>query len=296
MLINDLELHLLCDGTIRVDPGGPFGLVPRRLYQDVFRPDAANLIPMVLNCLLVKSEGTAILIDTGLGDKWDQDGIDRWHLEKWKGGLLAGLQRLGIGPEGIDLVINTHLHADHCSGNTRLHEGQLVATFPKAEYWVQRIEWAEASQPDRRTRATYLADNFAPLMEQGRLRLLHGDTPVTRHVRLAVTPGHTRAHQCVVLQSGDWKGIFIADMASFAIHMIRTAWLTAYDVLPLENVRTKQRWQQWCIENAAWLFFQHDPGIPVARLESSAGRFKLVDVAEAEPLTCDLPRLPRPGG
>jgi glyoxylase-like metal-dependent hydrolase (beta-lactamase superfamily II) len=296
MFINDLELHLLCDGIIQSDAGGPFGLVPRALYQDAYPPDGANLIPMVLNCLLVRSEGKTILIDTGLGDKWDQAGLARWHLQRWKGGLLAGLQRLGIGPESVDLVINTHLHADHCSGNTRLHDSELAATFPGAEYWVQRIEWAEASQPDSRTRATYLADNFAPLMAQGRLRLLHGDTPVTKHVRLVVTPGHTRAHQSVVLESGDWKGLFVADMASYAIHMARTAWLTAYDVLPLENIRTKQRWQQWCLENAAWLFFQHDPGMPVARLEASDGRFKLVPAGEGEPLISDLPRLPLPGG
>jgi len=270
--IGDLSLAVVSDGTVWADAGGPFGLVPRVLYQRYLVPDEHNRIPMTLQCLFVRSEGKNILIDTGLGSKLPPEAIEQWGLQRPQGTLLDDLGRLGVQPEAIDIVINTHLHADHCSGNTRLDDGGVQPSFPNAEYWVQHIEWAEASHPDARTRGTYYDVNFEPLMRSGQLRLLHGDTPVTGEVRCVVTPGHTRGHQSVELQSGSWHGLYVGDMASYAVHMQRTAWLTSYDVFPLENIRTKQRWQRWAVEHDAWLFFEHDPQIKAARLVERSGR------------------------
>lgn len=275
MQIGDLEFHIVSDGQVWSDAGGPFGLVPRSLYEKVIQPNKANKIPMMLNCLLIRSEGKTILIDTGLGEKLSPEARELWELERPQGGLLQALERLDITPEDVDLVIDTHFHADHCSGNTRLQGGAAVPTFPNAEYWVQRIEWAEASHPDARTRGTYFQENFTPIWEAGKLRLLHGDTKVTGHVRCVVTPGHTRGHQSILLESGDWRGLYVADMASYAIHMEKAAWLTSYDVLPLENIRTKALWRQWALAHDAWLIFEHDPRITIAHFTKTNGRHRL---------------------
>jgi len=275
MRFGDLELHIVSDGQVWSDAGGPFGLVPRVLYEKVIQPNQDNKIPMTLNCLLVRSEGKTILIDTGLGEKLTPEARTLWGLERPHGGLLQALEREGLAAGDIDLVIDTHLHADHCAGNTRFEGEQVVATFPNAEYWVQRIEWAEASHTDARTRGTYFPENFLPLWESGKLRLLHGDTQVTRHVRCVTTPGHTRGHQSILFESGDWAGMFVADMASYAINMAKVSWLTSYDVLPLENIRTKEIWRQWAIENNAWLFFEHDSETTIAHFIEKNGRFLL---------------------
>jgi glyoxylase-like metal-dependent hydrolase (beta-lactamase superfamily II) len=280
MRLNGLEIEILCDGVVHVDAGGPFGLVPRGLYSGYLEPAPDNTVPMTLNCLLVRSEGKNILIDTGLGDKLSDQARKQWKLERRSGGLLAELQAAGMSAGDIDIVINTHLHADHCGGNTTLVDGSLAATFPNAEYWVQYIEWADASYPDSRTRGTYFGENFTPLQKEGRLRLLYGDTLVTEGVRCCVAPGHTRAIQVVVLQAEAWKGLFVGDLASYGIQMARAAWLTSYDVLPLENIATKRRWQAWAVENDAWLFFQHDPTTTVARLVSGDDRYELVKMGE----------------
>lgn len=286
-----LGIDLISDGQARVDAGGPFGLVPRNLYGRYLEPDDENTVPMVLTCMLVYSDGKTILFDTGLGDR--PEVTKRWNLSRPQGGLVAELATRGLAPTDIDIVINTHLHSDHCGGNTRWEEGQIQATFSNAEYWVQRIEWAQAVHPDARTRSTYLQDNFSALMTEGRLRLLHGDTQVTDHIRCVVTEGHTRAHQSILLQSGDWRGLYVADMASYAIHMERTAWFTAYDVLPLENVSSKERWQKWAVQTGAWLFFEHDPKTPVARMIDHDGRPKLQTVEEAGLLIDSLPMQPQ---
>jgi glyoxylase-like metal-dependent hydrolase (beta-lactamase superfamily II) len=296
VIIGDLEIHLVSDGLVHVDAGGPFGLVPRALYERTFSPQPDNTIPMSLTCMVVRSQGRTILIDTGLGDKLPEEARLRWQLERPEGGLVDQLGRLGITPEDVDLVIDTHLHADHCGGNTRELSGSIEPVFPRATYVVQRIEWAEASHPDARTQGTYLADNFQPLLASGRLRLFHGDTSITEHVRCVVTPGHTRGHQCVVLESGDWTGVFLADLASYAVHFERLSWMTAYDVDPLETLRTKTAWREWAAERSAWLFFEHDAGLPVGRLERDARGYRVVAEAQAAQLTDRLPtRRPLPG-
>jgi glyoxylase-like metal-dependent hydrolase (beta-lactamase superfamily II) len=278
MKIGDLEFHFVNDGRVEVDVGGPFGLVPRGLYQGFFNPDEANRVPMVLNCLLVRSKGKIILIDTGLGDKMSEDEEASWHLTREQGGLIRGLERLGVSPADVDVVINTHLHADHCGGNTRWDGATPVPTFPRATYLVQRIEWAEASHVDARTRGTYHSDNFAPVMRQGQMQVLHGNYEVTDEVVCVVTPGHTRGHQAIMLRSGSWRGLYVADVASYAVHFLRTAWLTAYDVLPLENVATKERWQGWAISKRALLLFEHDPFMPAAQLVEGATHRELEPV------------------
>ena len=60
--------------------------------------------------------------------------------------------------------------------------------------------------------------------------------------------------------------------------MARSAWLTAYDVLPLENIRTKERWQGWALAHDACLFFEHDPDVKTARLVEQDGRLKIEQV------------------
>jgi glyoxylase-like metal-dependent hydrolase (beta-lactamase superfamily II) len=202
------------------------------------------------------------------------------------------LEDLGVGAEDVDLVIDTHLHADHCGGNTRVDGGVLSPTFPRATYLVQRMEWADAAHPDARTQATYLADNFRPLLASGRLRLLHGDTAITDQVRCVVTPGHTRGHQSVVLESDGWSGLYLADLASYALHFERLSWMTAYDVDPLETLRTKSIWREWAAERGAWLFFEHDAALPVGRMVREGRGYRVVAEPGASDLTGGLPTRP----
>ncbi len=278
MRVGDLEFFAVGDGQVRADAGGIFGLVPRALYQRHHVPSESNDLPMSLRCLLVRSRGQTILIDTGLGPKLAPEETERWGLTRPAGGLVEGLARLGVAPGDVDVVINTHLHWDHCGGNTSLADDRAAATFPHATYWVQRLEWADAAHPDARTRGTYLADNFAPLVAEGRVRFIHGDTPVTDQVHCVVTRGHTRGHQSVLLRSGDWQAMYVADMATYAVHMTRAGWLTAYDVEPLENVRTKERWQRHALASGMWLIFEHDTETAAARLVERGGQLELEPV------------------
>ncbi len=261
-----MEWHVIPTGRVWVDPGGPFGLVPRALWIKHQTPDELGRVPMNLNCLLVITEGKVVVVDTGLGDKLSPRARENWGLEHPEGTLLDNLAAHGVRPQDVELVIDTHLHADHCSGNTRFEGERVVPTFPKATYMVQRLEFADAMHTDARTQGTYYYENFGPVWEAGCLTLLHGDTQVTRDIRCSVTRGHTRGHQCVILEGDGAPIIFMADLASFAVHFARTSWVTAYDVEPLETIATKLRWQAWAMQNDARLVFQHDSTTRMGKL------------------------------
>jgi glyoxylase-like metal-dependent hydrolase (beta-lactamase superfamily II) len=195
-------------------------------------------------------------VDTGLGAKLDAR-AERQYGRTGGSTLLAELERIGIRPEDVDIVINTHLHADHCGGNTRREGDRIVATYPNAEYRVQRLEMADAAFPNERTRGTYFSENFEPIRE--RIRLLDGDTRVTDEVKCIITRGHTRAHQSVLIESQGQKALFIGDIAARTVYLERLAWIPAFDVEPLETLETKRRIRDWALEEHPFLIFQHDP-------------------------------------
>jgi glyoxylase-like metal-dependent hydrolase (beta-lactamase superfamily II) len=170
------------------------------------------------------------------------------------------LDGLGVRPEEVDVVINTHLHADHCGWNTRTAEdGRVVPTFPRARYLIQRGEWEAAVSPNERTRATYLAENLLPLEEAGVLDLIEDEAAVTPEITIIPTRGHTEDHASVVLSSGGETAIYIGDMVQHQIQLERTAWVSAFDILPLVSMETKRHIVERAIRERAVIVSVHSP-------------------------------------
>ena len=259
MRVGKTDLRLLSDGEYWLDGAGSFGLIPKTEWQQLAEPDEKNRIRSQLWCLLVDTGEHKILVDTGYGDKLS-DQERAFMCLQGDGRLLSDLAAVGVAPEDIDMVINTHLHGDHCGGNTRYDaDGNLVPTFPNAHYYVQRIELSDALYPNERTRATYRRENIEPVERAGQLRVLWGDTRLTDEVRVMVTPGHTPAHQSVVVESEGETALFLADTAQWPLHMEKIEVLAAYDVQPLVNLETKRRLARWAVENRVLLIFDHHP-------------------------------------
>lgn len=283
--IGDARLHFVNDGTFWTDAGGLFGLVPRVLWERIVTPDDLNRIPMSMRCLLIESQGKRILVDTGYGDKLTEKWRRILNLQGDRR-LVADLARIGFEPEDIDIVICTHLHGDHISGNTVWTEdGEAIPTFPNAEYWVQRLELADARYPNERTEGTYFQENFEPLENAGQLHLIDGDTAVTGDVYTSITAGHTRSHQSVFIESGGEAAVYLGDTAQGYWAFEHMAWVPAYDVEPLVSIQTKKRLARWVLRQNATMIFEHDPNVACARLEErDDGRFNVVpEVTEPAP-------------
>lgn len=285
--IGDIEIYLFNDATTWVDPGGIFGLVPRVLWSRYHEADARNLIQTANHNLLIRAAGRNIIVDTGFGNCLSESQRRRGGITHFDG-TRQGLQSLGIAPADIDIVIDTHLHDDHCTGNFRLSaDGSRAPAFPNAEYLVQRREYEDAIRPNERTRATYLPENYVPLNQSGQLRLLDGDGEIAPGVGAHVTPGHTPAHMSIRIESGGQYAAFLCDLASLAVHFERLAWMTAFDVEPLLTLETKRVWQRWALETDAVLIFPHDALNPVGRLtQDERGRYAVqpVDFEYDQPL------------
>ena len=264
--IGDFACYLFNDATSYMDPGGLFGLVPRVLWSRYYKADSRHLIQAAYHNLLIRAGSQLVLVDTGFGNCLSQTQRQRRHVT-FSDGTQAGLAALGIAPGDIDIVIDTHLHEDHCGGNFRLDaDGQRLPAFPNATYLVQRREYEDAIEPNERTRATYLLENYVPLYESGQLQLLDGDSEIAPGLQAIVTPGHTPAHMSIRLQSHGEYAAFVCDLASLAVHFERLAWMSGFDVEPLRTLETKRHWQKWALETDALLIFPHDAQTPAGTL------------------------------
>jgi glyoxylase-like metal-dependent hydrolase (beta-lactamase superfamily II) len=275
---------LVSDGTFWTDGGANFGVVPKTLWEKVMRADELNRIPMQLRCLLIESDAGLILVDTGYGDKLTPKQQEQLNLHG-EFRLGSDLASLGYKPEDISIVLDTHLHGDHCGGNTRFAEdGSVVPAFPNAIYMAQRLELADATYPNERTRNAYFPANFLPLgnlckgNRDAVLQVMNGDTPITSEVRTLTTPGHTRAHQVVIVESAGESGIFMADAVPWAVAFEKLAWVASFDVEPLVSIETKRSLRDWAWRKEALLFFQHDPTMGAGRLVREGNEFRVVKV------------------
>lgn len=287
------RVTLLSDGNCLSDGGGQYGLVPRVKWAQLQPPDAHNRIPQALRCALIRAGGKVILVDCGCGEKPLLEAY--YSVERPAGTLIDDLARHGVAPEDIDIVILTHLHGDHCGWATRAVSGgryrgintafdpdDIGPTFARARYFVQRVEYEAAARPNERTRNTYFAENFQPLVSKGMLTLLDGDAQIAPGVRVVSTPGHSEGHQSVIvedalLEAPSARGVlfYLGELATVMIQMCRLPWVTAYDVLPMTTIDTKRKWQAWAIESGAIVVTAHDPSVLAARLSRDPKGFVL---------------------
>ncbi len=278
MKLGDLEFHIVCAGHVMLDGGAMFGVIPRTLWEKKIPPDGRNRITLAMNCLMIHAEGTRILVETGAGDKWNSKLRDIYAIEPSR--LVDGLREYDLRPEDIDVVVNTHLHFDHCGGNTFAEKGKLLPVFPNARYVVHRGEFEHAKNPNERDRGSYFEENYVPLESAGMLSLLEGDHAIVPGVELVVVPGHTAHMQCVKLTGGGKTAFFFADLIPTTAHL-PLPWIMGYDLYPMTTLENKKRWVPQVIREGWLALFGHDVRVPAAYLRERDGTW------EAEPAQTD---------
>jgi glyoxylase-like metal-dependent hydrolase (beta-lactamase superfamily II) len=278
MKLGDIEFHIVCAGHVSLDGGAMFGVIPRTLWEKKIAPDARNRITLAMNCLLIHAAGKRILIETGAGDKWDPKLRDIYAIEPSR--LADGLREYDLRPEDIDVVVNTHLHFDHCGGNTIEEKGKILPAFPNARYVVQRGEFEHAKNPTERDRASYFDENYVPLESAGIVSLIEGDHTIVPGVELIVVPGHTKHMQCVKLTGGGKTAFFFADLIPTTAHL-PLPWIMSYDLYPMTTLENKKRWVPQVIREGWLALFGHDANVLAAYLRERDGKW------EAEPAQID---------
>jgi glyoxylase-like metal-dependent hydrolase (beta-lactamase superfamily II) len=280
VVIGDIEVIRILDGTFRVDGGAMFGVVPRTLWAKRAVPDRENRITLALNCFLVRTPETTLLLDTGVGPDVDRRYVDFYSFER-DPGLFGALAELRIGPADIDIVVNSHLHFDHCGGNTlRTAEGRWVPAFPKARYVAQRGEWEQALHPVERDKPSYLPARLKPLGESKTLSLIDGDARVALGVEAVLVPGHTAFHQGVKVVSGGRTFFYLGDAVPTAAH-IDLPYIMSFDLYPVDTFNNKKALLARAAEEGWVVAFSHDLGHPFGTLWRSGKRLDFVPAVGA---------------
>ena len=248
--LGNLSLNILSDGLIKYDGGVLFGDLPKSSWEQWARVDRRNRLPVEMNCLLIQGPKHTILVDTGAGAK----DVERQREEYGVGPsrLLRELRALGVGARDVDMVILTHLHFDHCGGSTRLDRwGEVVPTFPRATYLVQRSAWEEANSPTERCKGTYDPQDFLSLERFHQVGFLDGDSEVAPGVWVKVTGSHSRGHQAVLVDEGSERVAFLGDLVPTHHHLSLTC-IASNDRFPEETLEQKRSYLQKA-EREGWL-------------------------------------------
>lgn len=278
MKLGELEFHIISDGPVFLDGGAMFGVIPKPLWEKKCAADSRNRIELAMNCILIRAAGKSILVETGAGEKLSPKLREIYGLQGSQ--LVSRLRDYGLGAEDIDMVIDTHLHFDHCGGNTRMEKDKVLAAFPNAQYFVQKGEYEHALKPTERDRASYFESNYAPLEHAGQLRLIEGDQQIAPGVEVVYVPGHTANMQCVKLTGGGKTAFLLADLVPMTAHL-PLPWIMGYDLYPMTTLENRKKWIPKIVRQEWLALFAHDPRIPAAYLRERDGQW------EPEPVKVD---------
>lgn len=266
--LGDFELVAISDGTYVADGGAFFGVVPKVLWQRKVPADGQNRISVSCNSVLVRTGRENVLIETGIGNKLAEK-TKSFFLPSEK--LLENLHSAGVAREEIDVVINSHLHFDHCGWNTIYQNGVATATFPRAKYYAPRGEWEHGQLQLERDRVSYISDNYNPLINSGQMQLLGAAADIVPGISVQVWPGHTRHMWAVFVRSAGQTACYISDLIPTSWHLDVT-WAMAYDLFPLETIENRKRYYAQAVPGEWLTMFTHDPKVPWARISRADGK------------------------
>lgn len=262
------ELTVCTDGSYRLDGGAMFGVVPKTMWQKRAPADDLNRILLGLNSVLVRTGSHTVLIETGIGNKQSAKMRDILQNQEL---LPASLTAAGVHPDEIDVVINSHLHFDHCGWNTTLRpDGSVTPTFPNARYFAHLGEVEHGHLQLDRDRVSYISDNYDPLIASGQMTLLtdqriHSDPEIVPGISVELFPGHTHQLMGVHIESEGKHACYISDLIPTTAHLDPT-WVMGYDLDPLESIEQKKRFYRRAIPEKWLVLFTHDHHTPMATI------------------------------
>ena len=265
IVLGDFEIALIRESVYWWDGGAFFGVVPKTLWSRKIEADELNRIPAGFNCYLIQTAEHTVLVETGGGDKADARARERMKLPPEVELLPDAIARHGFDPEAIDIVINSHLHWDHCGGNTILRQGKGTPAFPRARYFASRGEWEHAHERLSRDSVSYIDANYDPLVENGQMTLVDGDFEVVPGIWMRRAPGHNRDMMVITAASGGQTFCFLSDLAPTSAHLQPT-WVTAFDLYPLQTIEVKTEWLARAVKGNWVCGFAHDSAVAFARI------------------------------
>ena len=276
MFLGDYRIETIPDTEFRLDGGAMFGVVPRVLWEKLCPPDEFNRICLNTNCLFIETGTEKILIETGIGEKWTERQIEMYGIFRTKSFAETLFEKTNYKPEDITIVVNTHLHFDHCGGNTILDKNtKAIPQFPNARYFVSKSEFEHAENPHERDKASYLSENWRPSQESGQLELKPDVYEVVEGLQMRQVRGHNGSMQTFKLSRGNETLYSFADLIP-THHHLSLPWIMGYDLYPTETLEAKKKLLPQALKENWLCFFYHDFETPLCRLNEVNGKLRAV--------------------
>ena len=280
MILGDYRVEIIPDCEFKLDGGAMFGVVPRVLWQRVCQPDEQNRITLTCNCLFIDTGKDKILIDTGMGEKWSAKEMSIYGISREKPFAQSLFDITGCNPEDITIVINTHLHFDHAGGNTvGAQAASLQPQFPKARYLVSKSEFNAAENPHERDRASYLSENWHPLIDSKQLEMMPDKYEPIEGLTVERVRGHSETMQTIKLTCGNETLFGFFDMIPTR-HHLPLPWIMSYDLYPVETLEFKKRILPQALEENWICHFYHDVEMPLCRLAEVNGKITACELKQ----------------
>jgi glyoxylase-like metal-dependent hydrolase (beta-lactamase superfamily II) len=267
-MLGDFELTILSDGWYVLDGGAMFGVVPRPLWEKRAPADEQNRILLGLNTVVVRTGQHTVAIETGIGSKLAPKLRDIYQAKEQ---LPRAFAAAGIRPEEVDVVINSHLHFDHCGWNTtKTPDGRIVPTFPNARYFAHRGEVEHGHLQLERDAISYISENYDPLIASGQMTLVDTRPGETQEIVPGVSvesfPGHTAQLLAIHLDSAGQRATYISDLIPTSAHLDIT-WVMGYDLDPVTCIAQRKRFYARAIPEQWMVLFTHDHHMPFGYIE-----------------------------
>ncbi len=253
-----MKVASILTGNLKLDGGAMFGVVPKVMWNKLYPADENNLINLTMRCLLIHTGKHVVLVDTGIGNKQSDKFLGHYYLNGSET-LHNSLQAEGYSPEDITDVILTHLHFDHCGGavSWNADKTDYVPTFPNATYHVSKLQWELANNPNDREKASFLKENYVPLLTHGCLNLVETESEIIPNISVRFFHGHTAGQMLPLIRYNDKTIVYMADVLALSAH-IPLPYIMGYDMQPLVTLEEKKKFLTEAATHNYILFYEHD--------------------------------------
>jgi len=256
------ELSLHNHGFLRLDGGAMFGTVPKMMWEKLMPSDGDNRIVLATWSLLVRAGDRLFMIDAGTGAHWPEKLRRIYAVEP------RPAEENGFDPETVTDLIVSHLHFDHAGGlfgRAAGAAGEIEPAFPQARVYVQAANFESAKHPNPRERASYLKETVAAL-ERSNLILTDGSQEIFPGIWVHRSDGHTRGLQWIEVRHDGTAVAFPSDMIPLSSH-VALPYMMSYDINVERLLVEKEEFMNRAVAGDWTVIFEHDPGVPAARLK-----------------------------
>lgn len=272
--IGPWRVTALTDGTMRLDGGAMWGVVPKTLWSRLTPPAEDNTIPLALRPFLLERGDWKVVLEPGIGDHLEPKWAAIYRLERATT-LVSALHTLGLEPGDVTHVLASHCHFDHIGGwLARAPDGALRPLFPRAEHRAPASEIAAAKSLEPVRKGGYSAAHVRVLEEAGLLRGYGVEEELLPGLVAHEAAGHSDGVSIITIdEHGPGPtGIFWADVVPTS-HHVQPAYIMAYDLDVPRSFASRSKWLTRAAEED-WLgLFYHDIEHAFGRVRVAGKRY-----------------------